>query len=268
LLEQPWVHGAQQRAALQTVWVCVPTYNEAENIEPLVRALLGVFDDHDLDGRVLVIDDASPDGTGDIADPLAAQDARVDVLHRATKEGLGRAYRDGFRRALLAGAGLVVQMDCDFSHSPEAVPDLVRASGNADVVIGSRYAGGSTAGWGVVRKAISRGGCGYARRVLGIDVRDLTGGFKCFRRRALAYLLACDVDARGYGFQVQMTYLAHRAGFSVQEVPIVFRDRERGTSKMSTSIVVEAALMVPRLRLDVQRRLPSTGETPAIAVAS
>jgi dolichol-phosphate mannosyltransferase len=253
---------------LQTVWVCVPTYNEAENVEPLVRALLGVFDDHDLDGRVLVIDDASPDGTGDIADRLAAQDARVDVLHRATKEGLGRAYRDGFRRALLAGAGLVVQMDCDFSHSPEAVPDLVRASGNADVVIGSRYAGGSTAGWGVVRKAISRGGCGYARRVLGIDVRDLTGGFKCFRRRALAYLLACDVDARGYGFQVQMTYLAHRAGFSVQEVPIVFRDRERGTSKMSTSIVVEAALMVPRLRLDVQRRLPSTGETPAIAVAS
>jgi len=257
-----------QRHASQTVWVCVPTYNEAENIEPLVRALLGVFNDGGLDGRVLVIDDSSPDGTGDIADRLAAKDARVDVLHRTAKEGLGRAYLDGFRRALAGGAELVVQMDCDFSHAPEAVPALVRVSQNADVVIGSRYAGGSTIGWGAVRKVISRGGCGYARRVLGVDVRDLTGGFKCFRRHVLAYLLACDVDARGYGFQVQMTYLAHRAGFSVREVPIVFRDRERGTSKMSTSIVVEAALMVPRLRLDVDRRLPSTGETPAIAVAA
>jgi dolichol-phosphate mannosyltransferase len=263
--ESPLLHGVQPHAS-QAVWVCVPTYNEAENVAPLVRSLLGVFDHRGLDGHVLVIDDSSPDGTGEIADRLAARDARVEVLHRAAKEGLGRAYRDGFRYALAGGADLVVQMDCDFSHSPSAVPALVDASREADVVIGSRYAGGGTVGWSAVRKAISRGGCGYARRVLGIDVRDLTGGFKCFRRRALAYLLACDVDARGYGFQVQMTYLALRAGFSVREVPIVFRDREWGTSKMSTSIVLEAALMVPRLRLDAERRLSAAAEAPSIAV--
>jgi dolichol-phosphate mannosyltransferase len=226
--------------------VCLPTYNERENLEPMVRALGEVLGPDD---RVLVVDDNSPDGTGAIADGLAAELPYVDVLHRARKEGLGPAYLAGFRRALAGGAELVLEMDCDFSHRPDDVPRLIDAAANADLVLGSRYApGGAIANWGFVRRFVSRGGCLYAQALLGVRVRDLTGGFKCYRREVLERIDFESIHAKGYAFQIETTYRALRAGFRVVEVPIAFVDREVGGSKMSRSIVVEAVWRVPALR--------------------
>jgi dolichol-phosphate mannosyltransferase len=231
--------------------ICLPTYDERENLEPMLRALLEVLGPDD---RVLVIDDNSPDGTGELADRLAVELDGVEVLHRRRKEGLGPAYLAGFRRALELGAELVVEIDCDFSHDPADVPRLLDAAGEADLVLGSRYVpGGSVENWGAVRRAISAGGSLYARLLLGVPVRDLTGGFKCFRR---AVLEAIDLDAihsRGYAFQIETTYRALRRGFRVREVPICFSDREAGGSKMSRSIVLEAIWKVPLLRLAALR---------------
>jgi dolichol-phosphate mannosyltransferase len=227
-------------------WLVLPTYNEAENLEPLVEATRAKLPP---DARVLIVDDNSPDGTGEIADRLAARHQRVEVLHRPRKEGLGPAYVAGFRRALAGGAALVLEMDSDFSHDPAYLPRLLEAARRADVVLGSRYVdGGGVSDWGALRRAISRGGSAYARLVLGIGVRDLTGGFKCFRREVLE---AIDLDAittRGYAFQVELTYRAIRAGFEVVEVPIVFRERRVGKSKMDASIMAEAMWRLPMLR--------------------
>jgi dolichol-phosphate mannosyltransferase len=232
------------RRALRAT-VCLPTYNERENLEPMVRALgeRGV--------RVLVVDDNSPDGTGEIADRLAGELDFVSVLHRERKEGLGPAYLAGFRRALADGAELVLEMDCDFSHDPDDVPRLIAAvEDGADVALGSRYVpGGAVANWGPVRRFISYGGSLYARVILGTRVRDLTGGFKCYRRRVLETIDLDAVHSLGYGFQIETTYRAERKGFRVVEVPIRFADREVGHSKMSRSIVLEAAWRVPVLRL-------------------
>jgi dolichol-phosphate mannosyltransferase len=215
----------------------------------MVAALLGVFGREGLDGHVLVVDDNSPDGTGEIADELANSHTAVNVLHRRTKDGLGRAYLDGFAAALIAGADLVVQMDCDFSHDPDDVARLVDAAAHVDVAIGSRYvAGGAVENWSSSRRALSRAGCAYARLILGIAVRDLTGGFKCFRREALETLQLDTIQADGYGFQIETTYRACRLGLTIEELPIVFRDRTVGTSKMSWRIAAEALLLVPRLR--------------------
>lgn len=237
------------------VAVCIPTFNEAENVALMVDAVLAVFDANGIDGHILVIDDASPDGTAEIVDRRARDEPRVALLRRAPREGLGLAYRDGFRRVLDDEAEVIVQMDCDFSHDPAAIPSLLAALDQVDVVLGSRYVqGGGVVGWPLLRRAISKGGCMYARLVLGVSVQDLTGGFKAFRSGLLEYLLGRSVDARGYGFQIQMTYEAILAGYRVREVPIVFRDRVRGASKMHFGVVTEAALMVPRLRLGARRR--------------
>jgi len=230
--------------------VCLPTYQEAGNVERMVRALGDVLDP--ARDRVLVIDDSSPDGTGAIADRLAAELSWVDVLHRPEKQGLGPAYLAGFRRALDEGAELVLEVDCDFSHDPRDVPRLIAAveEGGADVALGSRYAaGGGTENWGAARRVLSRGGSLYARVLLGVPVRDLTGGFKCFRREVLEEIRLDTVRTRGYAFQIELTYRALRRGYRVVEVPIVFADREVGGSKMSRAIVLEAIWQVPALRL-------------------
>jgi dolichol-phosphate mannosyltransferase len=228
-------------------WVVLPTYNEAANIEAMVEAVLSKLPES---GRVLVVDDNSPDGTGAIAERLAEADDRLEILHRPRKEGLGPAYVAGFRRALSAGAGLVLEMDSDFSHDPAYLPRLMEAAERADLVIGSRYvAGGGVEDWSPIRQAISRGGSAYARAALGVGVRDLTGGFKCFRREVLEALDLDTVRSRGYAFQVELTYRALRHGFEVVEVPIVFRDRRAGDSKMGGWIVAEAIWRVPLLRL-------------------
>src|SRR5438067_13030319 len=235
--------GSHMRAT-----VCRPPYNEHENLEPMLRAL-GV---HGV--RVLVIDDNSPDGTGRLADRLAAELPFVDVLHRPRKEGLGPAYLAGFRRALADGADLVLEMDCDFSHRPDDVRRLIEAAADADVVLGSRYArGGRIGNWGLVRRVISRGGCIYAQVILGLRLRGLTGGFNCYRRRVLVPVDLDRTHSRGYAFQIETTYRALQAGFRVVEVPITFVDREVGGSKMSRSIVLEAIWKVPALRLAALR---------------
>jgi len=228
--------------------VCVPTYNERENVEALVRSLGEVLDTT-RDG-VLVIDDASPDGTGEIADRLADELPWLDVLHRAGKEGIGRAYLAGFERALATEAQLVLEMDCDFSHDPGDVARLIATcEDGVDLALGSRWVpGGGTRNWGLPRRLISRGGSLYARLVLGVDIRDLTGGFKCFRRQVLETIDLDAIAARGYGFQIEGTYRALRAGFRVVEIPIVFADRRVGESKMNGTIVVEAMRQVPVLR--------------------
>jgi dolichol-phosphate mannosyltransferase len=227
--------------------VCLPTYNEHENLEPMVRALGEVLGPG---GRVLVIDDNSPDGTGQIADRLASELTWVDVLHRERKDGLGPAYLDGFRRALADGAELVLEMDCDFSHDPTAVPGLIAATEHADLALGSRYVpGGSVGNWGRGRLFVSAGGSWYARVLLGVPIRDLTGGFKCYRRRVLESIDLDEIHSKGYAFQIETTYRALRKGFRVVEVPISFVDREVGGSKMSRSIVLEAIWKVPLLRL-------------------
>lgn len=213
----------------------------------MVQALGAVLDPV-LD-RVLVIDDASPDGTGDIADRLAEELPWVSVLHRERKEGIGPAYVAGFRRALGEGAELLLEMDCDFSHDPADVPRLIAAAESVDLALGSRYvAGGGTENWGLVRRFVSRAGCLYAQVLLGVRVRDLTGGFKCFRREALEAIDLDAISARGYGFQIEATYRVLRAGLRVQEVPIRFTERRVGDSKMTGSIVAEAMWRVPVLR--------------------
>ncbi len=228
------------------VWLVLPTYEEATNVERLVgeaRAKLPAS------AQVLIVDDNSPDGTGEIAARLAEGDSAIHFLRRTAKEGLGPAYIAGFREALAGGAGLIVEMDADFSHDPAYLPRLLEAAERADVVIGSRYVpGGGVTDWGATRRAISRGGSAYARFVLGVEVRDLTGGFKCFRREVLEAIDLGAVRSLGYAFQVEMTYRAIELGFDVVEVPIVFRDREAGRSKMSRSIVLEAIWRVPMLR--------------------
>jgi len=223
--------------------VCLPTYNERENVERMVRTLVG------LGVRVLVVDDNSPDGTGEIADRLEAELAEVSVLHRPEKHGLGPAYLDGFRKALADGADLVLEMDCDFSHDPEDVRRLIATAEEADLVLGSRYVpGGRVGNWGPVRRFISRGGSLYAQLILGLPIRDLTGGFKCYRRAVLEALPLDEIESKGYAFQIETTYRTLRKGFRVREIPITFVDRVEGGSKMSKSIVVEAVWKVPALR--------------------
>jgi dolichol-phosphate mannosyltransferase len=241
--------------------VCVPTYDERENLERMIGALEAVRSQPGATGDVLVIDDSSPDGTGVLADELAAGRSWLHVLHRPTKQGLGRAYLDGFRWALARDYDYVLEMDCDFSHDPAAIPSLLAAAeAGADLVLGSRYCeGGRVENWGRARRLISSAGCLYARTLLGVGVRDLTGGFKCFRRAVLEAIELDAVDAQGYQFQIEMTYRAILLGFIVQEVPITFADRVAGGSKMSRSIVYEAMRRVPLLRLEAARgRLPHT----------
>jgi dolichol-phosphate mannosyltransferase len=236
--------------------LCLPTYDERENLEAMVEALGSVRERTPVPGDVLVIDDNSPDGTGAIADELARDRPWLHVLHRAHKEGLGRAYLAGFHWALERDYTYILEMDCDFSHDPESVPSLLGAAiGGADLVLGSRYVtGGGVSDWGLSRRIISAGGCLYARTILGVRVRDLTGGFKCFRRTVLERIPLDDVDAQGYMFQIEMTYRAIRAGFKVVEVPITFADRQLGGSKMSRRIVLEAVRRVPELRLGAIRK--------------
>jgi dolichol-phosphate mannosyltransferase len=236
-----------QTAAGGPAWLVLPTYNEAGNLSAVVAASLAQLPD---DARLLIVDDASPDGTGQLADRLASEHpGRVEVLHRPLKRGLGPAYIAGFRRALSAGAGLVLEMDADFSHDPADLPRLLAASERADLVIGSRYvAGGGVEAWSSSRRLLSRGGSAYARRVLGLGVHDLTGGFKCFRREVLEAIDLDGVDSKGYAFQVEMTYRAACRGFRIVEVPIVFHDRRHGASKMTAAIAAEAAWRVPWLR--------------------
>ncbi|MET0206049.1 MAG: polyprenol monophosphomannose synthase [Thermoleophilaceae bacterium] len=231
-------------------WLILPTYNEAENIEALVRAALVQLESTGIGHTILVVDDGSPDGTGLIAERLSQELEPVRVLHRPRKDGLGRAYLAGFAIALEAGAELVLEMDSDFSHDPADLPRLIAAADAADLVLGSRYVpGGGVTEWGSVRRLLSRGGSAYARILLGVPVRDLTGGFKCFHRRVLEAIDLEDVHADGYGFQIELTYKAVRAGFSVTEVPILFRERRVGSSKMTARIALEAVWKVPALRL-------------------
>jgi dolichol-phosphate mannosyltransferase len=249
-------------------WLILPTYEEAENIEPIVRAVLPVLARSRCDGHhVLIVDDGSPDGTGEIADRLAEELGEVSVLHRPAPQGLGPAYLAGFDHALRAGAGLVLEMDADFSHDPADVERLIAAvADGADLALGSRYApGGGVSDWGLGRRLISRGGCFYARGVLSLRVRDLTGGFKCFRRSVLEAIDLPSVRSKGYAFQVELTLRAVRAGFRVVEVPIVFRERRLGRSKMSWRIAGEAFVLLPQLR----RRgvLPPSVQPPAVEPA-
>jgi dolichol-phosphate mannosyltransferase len=235
---------------LAGAWLILPTYDEAENIEALVHAALPQLEATGVPHTILIVDDNSPDGTGPIADRLADRHPEVQVLHRDRKLGLGRAYLAGFAVALENDADLIMEMDSDFSHDPADLPRLIAAAGAADLVLGSRYVpGGGVANWGVVRRALSRGGSAYARIVLGVPVRDLTGGFKCFNRRVLEALDLSQVHADGYGFQIELTYRAIQAGFTVTEVPILFRERRVGQSKMTTRIALEAVWKVPALRL-------------------
>jgi dolichol-phosphate mannosyltransferase len=228
-------------------WLVLPTYDEAGNIERFVAAVVGKLP---ASARILIVDDNSPDGTGQIADRIAAGQEQVSVLHRRRKEGLGPAYIAGFLQALEQGAGCVVEMDADFSHDPAYLPRLLEAGERADLAIGSRYVdGGGVRDWSALRRAISRGGSAYARLVLGVGVRDLTGGFKCFRREVLESIDLDAISSRGYAFQIEMTYRAIQQGFSVVEVPIVFRERRAGASKMGAGIVAEAVWRVPVLRL-------------------
>jgi dolichol-phosphate mannosyltransferase len=240
---------------MPAAWLVLPTYNEAENVERIVRAALPELASAMPDHHILIVDDGSPDGTGEIADRLAAELEPVEVLHRTAKEGLGRAYLAGFERALASGAELVLEMDADFSHDPKDLPRLIAAASDADLVLGSRYIpGGGVTDWGFFRRMLSRGGSWYARVVLHVPVRDLTGGFKCFRRETLEGIDYRNTHAEGYGFQIELTYRAIRAGYRVKEVPIVFRDRQEGTSKMNARIAVEAVWKVPALRARSRRR--------------
>lgn len=245
-----------------TAWLILPTYDEAENIEAIVGAARAVLEQAAPGAhRILVVDDGSPDGTGEIADRLAAEHEAVEVLHRTVREGLGPAYLAGFARALAGGAAYVMEMDSDFSHDPADLARLLAAATENDLVLGSRYvAGGGVSDWGRVRRLVSRGGSWYARRVLGLAVRDLTGGFKCFRREVLEAIDLPSVRSRGYAFQVELTHRAVRAGFRVVELPIIFRDRQAGRSKMSWRIAGEAALLVPRLRFGPGARISGQPE--------
>lgn len=232
-------------------WLVLPTFDEAENVEAILRAADEVLRACAPEGhRILVVDDSSPDGTGQIAERVAAELGTVEVLHRTTREGLGPAYLAGFAHALERGAAYVMEMDADFSHDPKDLARLLDAvRGGADLALGSRYVpGGGVSDWGRVRQVISRGGSAYARTVLGVRIRDLTGGFKCFRAEVLRAIDLPSVRSHGYAFQVELTYRALQRGFRVVEVPIVFRDRQHGRSKMSWRIAAEAMWLVPRLR--------------------
>jgi dolichol-phosphate mannosyltransferase len=239
------------------IWLVIPTYNEAANVGPIVRAVAAEMariapGEH----RILIVDDNSPDGTGKLADALAAELDVVEIMHRTSKDGLGRAYIAGFERALADGAELVIEMDADFSHDPKHLGALIAAAEDADVVLGSRYIpGGAVENWGFVRKLISRCGSKYARTVLGITVKDPTGGFKCIRRLVLETIDLNTLRADGYVFQIEVTYRAIRSGFRVREVPILFVDRHAGASKMSSRIALEAILLVPQLRRQKTRQL-------------
>jgi dolichol-phosphate mannosyltransferase len=250
--------ATKTQVAVGQPWLILPTFNEAENIEAIISSVTSVLEKASAAGfQILVVDDSSPDGTGQIADRLAESNPHVQVLHRTEREGLGPAYIAGFNYALERGAGYVMEMDSDFSHNPADLARLLAAvvDGGADLALGSRYvAGGGTADWGPIRKFISRGGGWYSRMVLGVKVRDLTGGFKCFKREVLEGIDLRNVRSSGYSFQVELTYRAIKAGFNVVEVPIVFRDRQLGKSKMSYRIVLEAMWLVPALRRQV--RLP------------
>ena len=243
-----------------TPWLVLPTYNEAKNIDAIVAAASSVLGAATADDyKILIVDDGSPDGTGEIADRLAAEHAQVDVLHRSEKNGIGPAYLAGFRHALDHGAAYTMEMDSDFSHDPADLARLLQATGRgpsgsgADLALGSRYVpGGSVTDWGLLRRFISQGGSTYARWMLGLKVKDLTGGFKCFRREVLEAIHFDSVRSQGYAFQVELTYRAVRAGFEVVEVPIVFKDRELGESKMSWKIAAEAMWLVPKLRFGRQ----------------
>jgi len=225
--------------------VVLPTYNERDNLPSVVPAILAASPELD----VLVVDDGSPDGTGALADELARREPRVRVLHRQRKEGLGPAYLAGFDVALRAVYGRILEMDADFSHDPGRLPALLAASREADLVLGSRYVpGGGTQNWGLGRRLLSRGGSVYARLILGVRIRDLTGGFKCFRREVLERIDLQTVTTVGYAFQIELTYRALRAGFRVVEVPIIFADRRVGQSKMTGAIVLEALWKVWGIR--------------------
>jgi len=254
-------------------WLIVPTYNEARNVEALLRGAHAQLASVAPEFRVLVVDDASPDGTGRLADALAAELPEVEVVHRAGKRGLASAYLAGFERALAGGADLVLEMDADFSHDPADLPRLIAEAAHADLVLGSRYVrGGGIRNWGVGRRILSRGGSLYARLVLGVPVRDLTGGFKCFRREVLDVLALEGIEAEGYSFQVELTYRALLAGFHVREIPIVFHERRAGDSKMSLAIALEAVWRVPALRWGrtarERRRRRQRTSSPQRAVAS
>jgi dolichol-phosphate mannosyltransferase len=234
---------------LPGAWLILPTYDEAENVEAVVRAALEQLAGTGREHTILVVDDGSPDGTGEIADRLAEEHDEVRVLHRRAKEGLGRAYLAGFGVALGEGAELFLEMDADFSHDPADLPRLIAAADAADVVLGSRYVdGGGVENWGALRRLLSRAGSWYARTLLRVPVRDLTGGFKCFNRRVLEAIDLNGVHADGYGFQIELTYRAIQAGFSVKEVPILFHERREGHSKMTARIALEAVWKVPALR--------------------
>lgn len=239
------------------LWLVIPTYNEAENVGPIVHAVAEEMERIAPDEyRILIVDDASPDGTGQLADAIAREREAVEVLHRPGKSGLGRAYIAGFEHALAAGAELVVEMDADFSHHPRHLPALIAAADDADLVLGSRYvAGGSVRNWSPMRKLISRGGSMYARAMLRVSVRDLTGGFKCIHRAVLEAIDLDSLRADGYVFQIEVTYRAIASGFTVREIPIEFVDRAVGSSKMSSMIALEAMLLVPRLRRGRTRQL-------------
>ena len=248
------------------VWVVIPTYDERENVVPFVKSVRSELDALAPDHSVLVVDDSSPDGTGELADALARNDPRIDVLHRPEKRGLGPAYLAGFKRALEAGAELIVEMDADFSHDPAYLAAIIDAAGRADLVLGSRYVeGGGVRNWGIGRRIVSRGGCWYARTVLGLDVKDLTGGFKCFRRQVLEAIDLDSIRSEGYAFQVELTYRALQMGFRVEEVPIVFTERRVGASKMTKRIVLEAAWMVPQLRIGRAARQPKAPVAGAVS---
>jgi len=253
-------------------WLILPTYNEAENIEPVLRAARTTLAAAAPEGfRVLVVDDDSPDGTGEIADRLAgAHPDEIQVLHRAERTGLGDAYLAGFARALDAGAGFVCEMDADLSHDPADLARLLDAArAGAGLALGSRYVdGGGIADWGPLRRAVSRGGSWYARRVLRVGVRDLTGGFKCFRSEVLRAIDLPTVRSHGYAFQVELTYRTVCAGFDVVEVPILFRDRRRGESKMSWRIALEAAWLVPAIRESARGAVRSAGGTAQARAAA
>ncbi len=248
------------------VWVIIPTYNEAPNVERIVRATLAELERLvPEDFRILVVDDGSPDGTGELADRLALECEEVEVIHREGKAGLGKAYLAGFRRALAGEAELVIEMDADYSHHPRYLESLLEAAKDADLVLGSRYVlGGGVENWGVLRRLVSRGGGIYARMVLRVDVHDLTGGFKCIRREVLEAIDLQSIRAEGYVFQIEVTYRALLARFRVKEVPIVFTDRTAGTSKMSARIAVEAMWMVPRLRKSAPAAIARAGHRPEV----
>ena len=242
--------SADDRRRPLSVWLVLPTYNEAENLDRIVAQALPALEEVAERPHVLVVDDDSPDGTGRVAARLSERDPRIQVLHHGVKRGLGRAYVAGFEHALARGADRVIEMDADFSHDVADLPRLVAAADDLDLVLGSRYApGGRILDWSALRRGVSRAGCWYARAVLQLDVRDLTGGFKCFRREVLEALDLGDVRANGYVFQIELSYRALRAGFRVGEIPIAFRDRQLGTSKMTPAVALEAAWRVLLLRL-------------------